>query len=1067
MDKKLNNQSKTARTVLYFLLFICPLSLMAQKPSNKRVDKLMFNALIQMNTGNHQEALTDFLEVGKLTKKQRTEENRKLYVSSQTWAVMCYELLEQHEEGFRLSEKLLQGNLTDEEKSMLQHLYVMNGYFVATSAFTKGTTLRYSDARTIFTKILPYADDEMKNLILEKKSLSWYFEGITLQMQQKYEAAIPCLEEARKGFHEIQDTLNEIETLCQLGDINKVRFDIVGALEHYRHAEELARTSEYRIQLMRILKNEFYLFNLIGDLESSYHVDLLMDSLVALTNDSFVKLEYYQYKGEEAEKQGLFDLSEQWYKRIEQYIKQIGDENIGAEKHSLYLNLYRLYKRENRYEEALKYARLSKNEFQQMSGPENSDYYLPYMQIAFIHSLIGDSISCFENLDTLFVALEKLEEPRAIHNLYTTRAQCHSKFKHYQQALADYQKADEVLSTRYGIEDRDRIDLLALMSQMEHKLGHDQEAELLMKEYVKRTRLLHGDNSERYINSLYYLAQAEGFAGHSDIGCLHYSDAIERTRMQIRANLPFYSTAERESYWNSKAEILSDMTPFAIEAKQWQTSFTKNCYDGLILSKSFLLGAERSTFDVIKNNGTWEDRHDFAMIVAMRAMIREWEKDYAHHADSIHYIISKADSLEKRLTAQCRSYGDITTYMSIGYQEVKDRLKDNEVLIDFADYLSENHKRKYVAYLIDNKQEYPLLKSLFAEEQIDSMLVTYPDMFYVSPYAETMYELLWTPFKGLVNEGSTVYYVPSQLLFQISLESIPLEDGTLLGEHYHFVRLSSARELMNYNAQLDLGSVSHHPNAILYGGLCYNVDTTDMARESKKYDISPLLVVRGGPVRGNSTFKELPGSKMEVESIEQILKSHQLTVLTNTGKMGTEESFLKMNGDAPPILHIATHGFFYTPDEAKDIEFLKGYEDAMSLSGLVLSGGNAAWRGLQLPEGVLGGILTAADIARLDLSNTVLVVLSACHSGNGKATEEGLFGLQRAFKKAGVKTMIMSLWDVDDAVGAEFMNLFYHNLFDKNNKMDKRAAFDKTRSDIRNNPEYKEPYYWAGFVMLD
>ncbi|MDO5526032.1 MAG: hypothetical protein Q4F85_08125 [Prevotella sp.] len=71
----------------------------------------------------------------------------------------------------------------------------------------------------------------------------------------------------------------------------------------------------------------------------------------------------------------------------------------------------------------------------------------------------------------------------------------------------------------------------------------------------------------------------------------------------------------------------------------------------------------------------------------------------------------------------------------------------------------------------------------------------------------------------------------------------------------------------------------------------------------------------------------------------------------------TEESFLSMHGKSPQVLQIATHGFYYTPDRAETVNYLKGYSDAMMLSGIILSGGNAAWRGKELPDGVLGGIL--------------------------------------------------------------------------------------------------------------
>ena len=587
----------------------------------------------------------------------------------------------------------------------------------------------------------------------------------------------------------------------------------------------------------------------------------------------------------------------------------------------------------------------------------------------------------------------------------------------------------------------------------------------MYKKYADRIKNLYGDNHTDYINALGYLANAEGFAGHIDSACSDYTSAVNKLKEQIRLRLPYLNTAEREGYWKQVSELIQNMTPFALEANEYQTPFTAACYDGLVLSKAFLLGTERSTYDLIKRYGTEEDERVFSQIASMQAKLREWENKGLSRTDSILAMTSKVRQMESRLSERCRSYGDMTTFMRIGYKEIKEKLKDGDVLIDFTDYLSESRGRVYAAYLVNNKQENPLLMKLFAESKIDSMGVRYPERYYEKPYAETMLKLLWEPFKEKIAEGATVYYVPSQLLFQIALESIPMEDGSLLGEHYHFVRLSSARELVNLAPKLNMDMAARNPNAVLYGGLLYDLEANDWEAEAKKYDVSSLLAVRGDIVRGDSVFRILPGSKKEVDAIEKIIKSHQLKVESFTGKRGTEESFLSMSGKAPEILHVATHGFYYTPDEAQEIDYLRGYKDAMSLSGLVMSGGNAAWRGRELPDGVLSGILTASNIARLDLSNTELVVLSACESGKGKATAEGLYGLQRAFKKAGVKTIVMSLWNVSDRVGTEFMNMFYENLFDEDNHQDKRRAFDKAKMTIRR--KYPDPYYWACFVMMD
>ena len=238
-----------------------------------------------------------------------------------------------------------------------------------------------------------------------------------------------------------------------------------------------------------------------------------------------------------------------------------------------------------------------------------------------------------------------------------------------------------------------------------------------------------------------------------------------------------------------------------------------------------------------------------------------------------------------------------------------------------------------------------------------------------------------------------------------------------------------------------------------------------MAEESKKYDLSSLLAMRGEVARGDSIFHYLQGTKDEIEKIENVLKQNKWQVTPYMGKNGTEESFLNMHGKSPKLLHLATHGFYYTPNRAENVDYLKGYTDAMSLSGLVLSGGNAAWLGKPLPKGVLGGILSANDIARLDLSNTDMVVLSACQTGQGRATAEGLYGLQRAFKKAGVGTIVMSLWNVSDKTTSEFMTTFYERLADKKNAWNKRKAFEEAKEIIRQ--KHPDPFHWAAFVLLD
>ncbi|MGM9748891.1 MAG: CHAT domain-containing protein [Candidatus Cryptobacteroides sp.] len=718
-----------------------------------------------------------------------------------------------------------------------------------------------------------------------------------------------------------------------------------------------------------------------------------------------------------------------------------------------------MYLASKQYDKALQYAELALEEGRKISDtPKN--YYWPYYSFAQIYAKMGDRDNCFISLDSLFMSEPYIEEPRDMSQLYSLRGMCHSSFKEYQSAFDDYKTADDLLATKYPSSDVARLVLFPLLGGMEHKLSHYLESESYYKTYADEIKKIYGEYSLNFIDAQIYLANAQGFANHIEEGCMSYSSAIEKLKEIVKKRLPYMNSSEREGFWTPLSSLFTLMTPYALHAGFFQNEYTRTCYDALLLSKAFLLNSERSFYEIVKSVGDEDDMNTYMRIALLNERIKSWEKNYVENADSIVVASNRVADYEKLLMRTCKSLGDMTSFMDIDYDDVKQALKKNEVLVDFTDFVSYSGDRRYAAYLIENQQEYPLLLPLFAESEIDSLGIGRPDMFYSKIFADDVIKILWSPLEKHLKEGTTVYYVPSQMLFQVCLESLPLKDGSLLGEHYIFVRLSSARELMNLRRADKKTDLS----AVLYGGLKYDMEPEVMTEKAQQYDLSSLMQMRGDDIaRGKSEFKELPGSKVEVEKIANILERNGFSVIPYIGVEGTEESFMNLHGKSPKILHLATHGFYYTPSEASGVDYLSGYSDAMLLSGLIMAGANSAWKGNAVPEGVLGGVLTANNISRLDLSGTDMVVLSACQSGLGDATAEGLYGLQRAFKKAGVGTMIMTLWNVVDKVTTEFMVNFYESLVE--NKWDKHKAFNEAKSKLRS--KYPDPYYWAAFVMLD
>lgn len=264
--------------------------------------------------------------------------------------------------------------------------------------------------------------------------------------------------------------------------------------------------------------------------------------------------------------------------------------------------------------------------------------------------------------------------------------------------------------------------------------------------------------------------------------------------------------------------------------------------------------------------------------------------------------------------------------------------------------------------------------------------------------------------------------------------------------------------------------------AVLYGGLDYDEDDTTMISESQSVrgELSSRPVVFRGwdDTITRKGWEYLPGTLEEVNQISSIISKQSINCDVYTSGKGNEESFKALSGGSFDILHVATHGFYMTESQTEDIRFythnpytstyISNEVSPLKRSGLLMAGGNKAWKGEPIPDGVEDGVLTADEIASLDLRSCDVVVLSACETGLGEITDEGVYGLQRAFKNAGAKSIIMSLWEVDDKATSLMMQSFYINL---SKGMEKRDAFDSAQKEVRK--KYTDPRYWSAFIMLD
>jgi CHAT domain-containing protein len=254
---------------------------------------------------------------------------------------------------------------------------------------------------------------------------------------------------------------------------------------------------------------------------------------------------------------------------------------------------------------------------------------------------------------------------------------------------------------------------------------------------------------------------------------------------------------------------------------------------------------------------------------------------------------------------------------------------------------------------------------------------------------------------------------------------------------------------------------------------------------------SPPVLTTPCPEMESLRWDPLPGSLREADEIAALWKragsagSAPEPLLSLTGAEALESRF---KADAPGhrVLHLATHGFFvpsecvFAPRRAVRDTASRGLSSAtleaarrrsvapepLTLSGLALAGAN---RRAQAPEGEEDGVLTAPEIATLDLFGTEWAVLSACETGTGLASSgEGVFGLRRAFQIAGARTVIMSLWSVQDEATRAWMKALYEARLERRLATPEclRAASLEVLKARRAQGESTHPFYWGAFVAI-
>lgn len=589
---------------------------------------------------------------------------------------------------------------------------------------------------------------------------------------------------------------------------------------------------------------------------------------------------------------------------------------------------------------------------------------------------------------------------------------------------------------------------------------------------------IHKSGSPNDIDASWYLALARATFLAGDRA--YSKAAIEASReiqQDVISKFAFLTEAERLLYWDyymPHITVLNAMLA-AVDSKENNIAVLNNA----LFSKGLLLRTSTFISECIRNALDETDRAKMTERDSLKAQLDNGNL----HTDSAEWCHNRVLMIEKELLRANVSYSTLFGNLLADWKTISESLNKDEVAIEFAPISAittelpyGGEEESYIAVILTKNCKCPVIVPVCGEGDVkrltDNRSRLSNSKFINNLYSsdsqrskgEELYELVWKPLDSYVSKAKTIYYSPIGALSSVSFNAISHE-GRFLCERYNMRMVSTIAEVI----RLKTTGEQMPGSAVVYGGIVYDVDSSTLLANARGYDHD-----RGGSVgeddQERSGWHYLSSTADEAWGVQQRLESSGVSTSLYMGDSANEESFKAFTGQSPDIVHLATHGFFLSdPKQIETNPFLNGLGDRatrhnyLNRSGLLFAGGNRAWTGEDMVEGIDDGILTAEEVSRLDLSNTDVVVLSACETGLGvNVSSEGVFGLQRAFKLAGVETLIMSLWSVSDATTSELMLLFYDNWM---GGMERHEAFYAAQDSIRER--YHEPYRWAGFVMMD
>ncbi len=570
---------------------------------------------------------------------------------------------------------------------------------------------------------------------------------------------------------------------------------------------------------------------------------------------------------------------------------------------------------------------------------------------------------------------------------------------------------------------------LAVMSQIEFDSGRFRRAVNLRRRVVRKSESAYKQNNTAETQKLYVDALQDMASLGGNYAACYYKKAYEEYVRVVYSELNKKTEVSRSRYWGGISSFFNEVFDRAAE-------MPAQAYDAALLTKGLLLNSSIDFQNYVANSG---DSTAVRLQKERNLLIQEGAP------------VAVVDSLDNLIIARFNGADNPFKEESIiHWRDVRRELNEDDLAIEF--YTS--GEGKYGALLLKKDWRGPL------NVEVE------PDLTVWNRHLRRYFPK---------TEKGRVFFSPAGALNLRAIEYLPCEirglESKCMAEVYRMYRLSSTRELVLQRKEKERKGI------VIMGGSDYSADYDKILKVSDSLNTSRRIDREYEAVMDNlhgHNPEHLPWSAREAHTVDSLMSSYGYNVDLFTGKYASEEAVSGYAGKGG-LLHVATHGYYVSADETQEKNYyVRLYElnpelmlDPLSRSGLQFAGAEHVWDDDEdsVTPGHNDGILTAREIALMDLSKVEMVVLSSCESGQGDLSGDGVYGLPRAFKKAGAGTILMSLNPIYEGNYLPFlMNRFYQNqLLGK----DRQTAFLEAIQAIRAKPEWNIPEIWQAFILLD